>query len=64
MPAPGYDYGHATFSASGGARNVVASINPLTPGGLSPKNTSLPTLVWAVLFIGVAFVLYHALRRS
>lgn len=53
------DYGSATFSSSAGARNVVNAANPLTPGGLNPKNTHLPTLGWAVIAVVAAFVLYH-----
>ena len=58
-PAGGYDYGHAVFGASAGARNAVAFANPLTPGGLNPKGTHIPTLGWALIFLVVAFLVYH-----
>ena len=61
---PGWDWGNAQFSASAGARNVVAAANPLSPGGMSPKNTHIPTLGWAVIFIAVAFVAYHAVLKG
>jgi len=54
----GVDFGSATFSSSAGARNVVNGMNPLTPGGMSPKNTHVPTLGWAIVFIVVAFLVY------
>jgi len=47
-----------SFSTSAGARNVTNGLNPLTPGGMSPKNTHMPTLGWAVVFIVVAFLVY------
>lgn len=53
------DYGSADFTTSAGARNVVNGLNPLTPGGLNPKNTHLPTLGWAVVFLVAAFLVYH-----
>lgn len=53
------DYGSAGFSTSGGARNMVNAANPLTPGGMNPKNTHLPTLGWAVVFLVGAFLVYH-----
>ena len=53
------DYGNAGFSTSAGARNVTNAMNPLTPGGMSPKNTHLPTLAWAVIALVVAFLVYH-----
>jgi len=59
-----YDYGHAAFADSAGARNVVNGINPMTPGGLSPKNTSVPTLVWAVGFAVVAFWVFSAWKKG
>lgn len=59
-----YDYGHANFSDSGGARNVVAAMNPLTPGGMSPKNTHLPTLAWVGLFLVAGFLIYHFAVRG
>jgi hypothetical protein len=49
----------AGFSTSAGARNVANGLNPLSPGGMSPKNTHLPTLGWAVIAVVVAFVVYH-----
>lgn len=52
------DFGNAGFSSSGGARNVTAALNPLSPGGMSPKNTHLPTLAWAVIFLVGAFLIY------
>jgi hypothetical protein len=53
------DNGNAGFSSSAGARNVTAALNPLSPGGMSPKNTHLPTLGWMVLFLVGAFIVYH-----
>jgi hypothetical protein len=53
------DFGNANFSSSAGARNVTAALNPLSPGGASPKNTHLPTLGWAVLFFVAAILVYH-----
>jgi hypothetical protein len=58
------DYGSAGFSSSAGARNVTAAMNPLTPGGLSPKNTHLPTLGWAVLFVVGLFLVYHFVLKG
>ena len=52
------DFGNASFGSSAGARNVTAGLNPLTPGGMSPQNTHLPTLAWAVLFLIAAFLVY------
>jgi hypothetical protein len=49
----------AGFSTSAGARNLANGLNPLTPGGMSPQNTHLPTLGWAVVFLVAAFLLYH-----
>lgn len=57
------DNGSAGFSTSGGARNVINGANPLTPGGMSPKSTHLPTLAWAIIFIAVAFFVYHAFLK-
>lgn len=58
------DNGNANFSASAGARNAVAFANPLSPGGMNPRNTHIPTLGWALVFVAVALVVYHfALRR-
>jgi hypothetical protein len=58
------DYGGASFSTSGGARNATAYLNPLTPGGMSPKNTHVPTLGWAVVFFVAALLVYHfAIKR-
>lgn len=59
LPAPIRDYGHANFGSSAGARNAVAMMNPLTPGGASPKNTHIPTLGWALVLVAVAFLVYH-----
>jgi len=53
------DNGNATFSASAGARNAVAFANPLTPGGMNPRNTHIPTLGWAVVFVVAALLVYH-----
>jgi hypothetical protein len=55
----GMDLGGAGFSTSAGARNVVNGLNPLTPGGMNPRNTHLPTLGWAVVFLVVAILIYH-----
>ena len=54
-----YDKGNAVFSSSAGARNVVAAANPFTPGGMSPRNTHLPTLGWAIVVVVAAFLVYH-----
>ena len=59
----GYDMGHANFYDSAAARSAVNAANPLSPGGLSPKGTHLPTLAWAGIFIVVAFLLYHAVIK-
>lgn len=59
-----YDYGNAGFSTSAGARNAVAFANPLTPGGMNPRSTHIPTLGWAVLFIIAAFLFYHFLLKG
>ena len=64
LPAPFRDSGHANFSASGGARNAMAYANPLTPGGLNPKNTSVPTIVWAIGFVIVAFIVYKNVLKG
>ncbi len=58
------DFGAAGFSTSGGARNVVNGLNPLTPGGMSPKNTHLPTLGWAVIIVAVGLLVYHGAFRK
>ena len=58
------DYGHAVFADSAGARNVVNAANPMSPGGMSPRNTSIPTLGWVVIFGVVGFFLYHAVTRK
>jgi len=57
--APIRDYGNASFSSSAGARNAVAFANPLSPGGMNPKSTHLPTLGWVIVFGVVAFLAYH-----
>lgn len=57
------DWGHANFNDSAGARNVIAGLNPLTPGGMNPRNTSLPTIGWVLVFLVVAFLLYHTILR-
>lgn len=54
-----FDYGHATFADSAGARNLVAAANPLSPGGMSPRSTNVPTLIWALIFVAAAFFVYH-----
>lgn len=61
---PGFDWGNAQMSASAGARNVIAGANPLTPGGMNPKNTHIPTLGWAVIFIVVAFLVYTKVLKG
>lgn len=58
------DYGHANFNDSAAARSMVNAANPLTPGGLSPKATHLPTLAWVLIFGAVAFFLYHSVIRK
>lgn len=59
-----YDFGNAGFSSSAGARNAVAFANPLSPGGMNPRNTDIPTLGWAVIFLVVALLVYHfAIKR-
>lgn len=64
MPAPFRDYGHANFGASAGARNAVAYANPLTPGGMNPKGVHAPTMIWAILFVIVAFVAYKTVLKG
>lgn len=59
MAAGHYDFGNATFSASAGARNAVAYANPLSPGGMNPRNVNIPTLGWVVVLLAVAFLVYH-----
>lgn len=63
-PVGGYDYGHAVFGASAGARNAVAFANPMSPGGLNPKGVHIPTLGWALIFAAVAFLVYHVTIRK
>jgi len=58
------DYGNASFSSSAGARNVINAANPLTPGGMSPQNTHLPTLAWAVIVVVVAIFAYHVFIKK
>ena len=58
------DYGHAVFADSAGARNVVNAANPLSPGGMSPRNTHLPTLAWVAIFGAVAFFLYSTIGKK
>ncbi len=58
------DYGHANFSDSAGARNVIAAANPLTPGGASPKSVHLPTFGWIAVFLVIAFLVYHFVIRT
>jgi hypothetical protein len=58
------DWGHANFSDSAAARSVVNAANPLSPGGLNPRQTHLPTLAWVVIFGAVAFLLYHTVIRK
>jgi hypothetical protein len=57
-----YDYGHARFADSAGARNVIAAANPLSPGGMSPKGVHLPTMAWALIFAAVAFFVWKTIR--
>lgn len=59
-----YNQSDAGFSTSAGARNLVNAMNPLSPGGMSPQNTHLPTLAWAVIAIVGAFVVYHAIIKK
>lgn len=59
----GIDWGHANFNDSAAARSVVNGANPLSPGGMSPKGTHLPTLAWAIIFLVVGLVLYHAVIK-
>jgi hypothetical protein len=54
----------AGFSTSAGARNLTNALNPLSPGGMAPSNTHLPTLGWAVVFIVAAFILYHFVLKG
>ena len=58
-----YDYGHAAFADSAAARSMVNAANPLTPGGISPRNTSIPTLIWALLFVAAAFFVYNTVFK-
>jgi hypothetical protein len=64
MTSPGYDFGNAQFSTSAGARNAVAFANPLSPGGMNPRNTHLPTLGWAVVFLVAALLVYHFILKG
>jgi hypothetical protein len=57
--AGGYDYGKAGFSTSPAARSALNALNPLSPGGMNPKNTHMPTLAWAIIFIIVGLVVYN-----
>lgn len=57
------DWGHANFNDSAAARSVVNAANPMSPGGLSPKGTHLPTLAWVVIFGVVAFFVYHTVIK-
>jgi len=43
---------------------MANGLNPLTPGGMSPKNTHMPTLGWAVVAVVVAFLVYHYVLRK
>lgn len=61
---PGYDWGHANFNDSAAARSVVNAANPLSPGGLNPRQTHLPTLAWVAIFGVVAFLVYHTVIRK
>jgi hypothetical protein len=54
----------AGFSTSAGARNLTNALNPLSPGGMAPSNTHLPTLTWAIVFIVAAFVFYHFVLKG
>jgi len=58
------DNGNANFSSSAGARNAVAFANPLSPGGMNPRNTHIPTLGWAVIFVVAAFLVYHTVIKG
>lgn len=57
--APHYDYGHASFSTSAAARSAVNFANPMSPGGMNPRNVDIPTLGWVAIFVAVAFLVYH-----
>jgi uncharacterized membrane protein YeaQ/YmgE (transglycosylase-associated protein family) len=57
------DFGSATFSSAPAARSAVNALNPLTPGGMSPKNTHLPTLAWAVIGAIVIIILYRSFGK-
>lgn len=58
-PASFYDWGHASFSTSAGARNAVAMANPLSPGGLNPRGVNMPTFAWVIIFGVVGLFVYH-----
>ncbi len=58
-----FDFGHAEFSTSAAARNVTNALNPLSPGGMNPKGTHGPTLAWAIVFLAVAFLVYHTVIK-
>jgi hypothetical protein len=64
MPAPFRDDGNAQFGSSAGARNAIAYANPLSPGGLNPKNASIPTIVWAVAFVVVGYIVYKNVLKK
>jgi hypothetical protein len=60
----GYDYGKAGFSTSPAARSALNALNPLSPGGMNPKNTHAPTLAWALIFVVAALILYHTVLKK
>lgn len=57
------DFGNANFNDSAAARSVVNAANPLSPGGMSPRNAHLPTLAWVAIFGAVAFFLYSTITK-
>jgi len=56
------DYGNAQFGTSAAARNATAYLNPLSPGGLNPRNTHVPTMVWAGLLLLAVYLIYKRIR--
>lgn len=59
-----FNMSDAGFGTSAGGRNLTAALNPMSPGGLNPQNTHLPTLAWAAIFVVAAFVLYHFVLKG
>jgi hypothetical protein len=54
----------AGFGTSAGGRNLTNALNPLSPGGMNPANTHLPTLAWAAIIVVAAFAVYHFVLKG